>query len=185
MLFDSLSKKVTIDSSIQFFYPYRGSRENIMRVVLDSPYLVTFDLTQNGDVFYNNEISNQKFTFFANKFFNGDFQKARDFVFDKIGVYKKNGIDAIVKGKDFIHIQTMYMDSSYATLDSVNKNYSDKYYLKVIKENPSYNGYCITYYLFDKEQDSLPFYTHLNVMMANKRLFYYREAIRGIGYASD
>ena len=181
ILFDSLNKRVSIDTSIQFYYPYRGFRQDIMQVELDSPYSAIFDLTQNGDIVYINKESESDFSSFANRFFNGDFYKARDFVKDKIGMYKKIGIDAIAKGKGFIHIQTMYMDSSYALLKSVNENFSDSFYLKLIEGNSSFKGYCIAFYLFDKEQDSLPFFSPRRVAMVNKRLFYYREPIRNIG----
>lgn len=183
VLFDSLNKKVSIDSSIQFYYPYRGYRQNVMQVVLDTPYSAIFDLMQNGDIVYINEKSKSDFSSFVNRFFNGDFYKARSFVKDKIGVYKKTGIDAIARGKEFIHIQTMYMDSSYALLKSINENFSDSFYLKAIEGNSRYKGYCIAFYFFDKEKDSLSFHSPYKVTMVSKRLFYYRKPIKDIGSA--
>ena len=181
ILFDSLNKKVSIDSSIQFYYPYRGYRQNVMRVVMDTPYSAIFDLMQNGEIVYINEKSKSDFSSLTNRFFNGDFTKAQSFVKDKIEVYKKNGIDAIAKGKDFIHIQTMYTDSSYTLLKSINENFSDSFYLRSIDGNSSYNGYCIGFYLFDKEHDTLPFHSSYKVAMINKKLFYFRKPIKNIG----
>ncbi|AEV99200.1 hypothetical protein A4D02_35970 [Niastella koreensis] len=180
ILFDSLNKKVSIDSSIQFYYPYRGYRQNVMQVVLGTPYSAIFDLMANGNIVYINEKSKLDFSSFTNRVFKGDFHEARRFVNDKIEMYKKSGIDAIARGKDFLHIQTLYMDSSYALLKSVNEGFSDSFYLKAIEGNSSYKGYCIAFYFFDKEQNSLPFHSPYRVTTVNSKLFYYRKPVKNI-----
>ena len=176
-LFDSLSEHINLDGSVQYFYPYRGYRKEILRVVLDSPYSIMFDLYKNGSISFFNDISENSFLKYRDKFFNGNIDSAEKFALDKLKKYKTFGVHTIAKGKDFLQIQTVFIDSSFELLNQVDRNYKDSFYSKMKKEHSDLKGYCLAYYLFDDGHQTFPYFSPRRLIKINDRLYYYRESL--------